>query len=106
MDLGSLLKIGALKGDGSGVTHLDLASDSESNVVYLTMADVLNLPATNGIHQLMLTGAANDKLMLAEGEWTDSGQVISQQGHDYAVYTGAHNASAQLLIDQQMLSNT
>ena len=64
---------------------------------------MLSLPATNGVHQLMLTGDSNDKLILAKGEWTDSGAVVNQDGRSYAVYTGSTDASVKLLIDQQML---
>jgi hypothetical protein len=51
----------------------------------------------------MRTGAANDKVMLTEGEWTDTGAVVDQGGQSYAVYTGTNDSTAQLLIDQQML---
>jgi hypothetical protein len=53
----------------------------------------------------MLTGPAHDKLVLSKGEWTDTGTVINQDGHTYAVYAGSTDASAQLLIDQQMLQS-
>lgn len=89
----------------SGIKTLDLASGLDAKVVHLTMADVLNLPATNGIHQLVVTGDVHDQLRLTPGEWADSGQVISQEGHTYAVFNGAHNTSAQLLIDQLLLSH-
>lgn len=80
------------------------SADSNSTVA-LTMADVLSLPATNGVHQLVLTGAAYDKLLLSKGEWTDTGTVVNQDGHTYAVYAGSTDASAQLLIDQQMINS-
>ena len=51
----------------------------------------------------MRTGVANDKLVLTEGEWTDTGAVVDQGGQSYALYTGTNDSSAQLLIDQQML---
>jgi hypothetical protein len=88
-----------------GIAQVDLATDTAANLVTLTMADVLGLPTTNGMHQLMLAGAANDKLLLAEGEWTDTGNVVNQNGNNYAVYTGTNDSSAQLLIDQQMLQS-
>lgn len=80
-------------------------ANRDATVVQLTMADVLSMPATNGVHQLMLTGDAHDKLMLSKGEWTDTGTVINLDGHTYAVYAGSTDASAQLLIDQQMLNS-
>ena len=61
------------------------------------------LPIFGG--KVLLTGAANDKVMLVESEWTDTGTVINQAGHNYAVYTGTSDPSAQLLIDQQMLQS-
>ena len=64
---------------------------------------MLSLPTTNGVHQLTLTGAANDKVMLDEAEWVKSDVVVNQSGHSYAVYNGTTDASAQLLIDQQLL---
>ena len=80
-------------------------SDSPPHVVHLTMADVLSLPAHNGVHQLVVSGTANDMLMLSKDEWTDTGTVVNQDGHSYAVYAGSTDASAQLLIDQHMLQN-
>jgi hypothetical protein len=81
------------------------ALDSPAPVVHLSMADVLSLPAQNGVHQLVLSGTVNDKLMLSKNEWTDTGAVVNQDGHTYAVYAGSTDASAQLLIDQHMLQN-
>jgi hypothetical protein len=82
-----------------------MATDTAANVVSLSLADVLSMPPTDGVYKLMLSGAANDKVMLAEGEWTDTGNVVNQNGHQYAVYTGTTDATAQLLIDQQMLQS-
>jgi len=103
LDLTAMLGQVQIKDIQSGMNAPVKASLSELNEVQLTMADVLRLPATNGVHQLMLTGAANDKLVLSKGEWTDTGNVITQDGHTYAVFTGTSDASVQLLIDQQML---
>jgi hypothetical protein len=83
--------------------QIDMGTDSSANVLSLGLIDVLSLPATNGLHQLMLTGAANDKLVLTEGEWTDTGTLVEQGGQSYAVYTGTNDSTAQLSIDQQML---
>ena len=43
--------------------------------------------------------------MLVEGEWTDTGAVVDQGGHRYALYSGTSDSTAQLLIDQHMLQN-
>jgi hypothetical protein len=83
--------------------QMDMRHDALENVLSLSLADVLSLPSTNGIHQLMLTGDANDHLILTEGEWTNTGNVVMRDGQSYAVYSGTHDSSAQLLVDQQML---
>jgi hypothetical protein len=101
VDLGALLSQVQTAAGQSGLS----GANSDATVVQLTMADVLSLPATNGVHQLTLTGAAHDKLTLSKGEWTDTGTVVNQNGHNYAVYAGSTDASAQLLIDQQMLNS-
>jgi hypothetical protein len=89
----------------TSLAQIDMATDSSANVFTLNLADVLSLPATNGLHQLMLTGDANDKLVLTEGEWIDTGAVLEQGGQSYAVYSGNSDSTAQLLIDQQMLQS-
>ena len=43
--------------------------------------------------------------MFSEGEWTGTGEVVTQNGQTYAIYTGTTDPSAQLLIDQQMLQS-
>lgn len=103
LDLRAMLGHVQIKDLQSESNALVKASVSELDLVQLTMADVMRLPATNGVHQLVLTGAVNDKLVLSKGEWTDTGTVVTQDGHTYAVYAGSSDASAQLLIDQQML---
>jgi hypothetical protein len=100
VDWRALLSQAQTEGGMSGMGSVD-----SNSTVALTMADVLSLPATNGVHQLVLTGAAHDKLMLSKGEWTDTGTVVNQDGHSYAVYAGSTDASAQLLIDQQVLNS-
>ena len=106
LDLGALLSQTPTNGVQAEPGALDMGSDSASNVLHLTLADVLSLPVTNGVHQLVLTGTANDKLMLSKGEWTDTGTVVTQDGHSYAVYTGTSDSTAQLLIDQQILMSS
>jgi hypothetical protein len=105
LDFGAMWGQAPTGGNPSGLNALDKAADHDPNVVHLSMADVLSLPANNGVHQLMLTGPAHDKLVLSKGEWTDTGTVVNQDGHTYAVYAGSTDASAQLLIDQQMLQS-
>jgi hypothetical protein len=60
--------------------------------------------AVSGVmHQLKLTGDANDTAVFSANEWTNTGTVVTEQGHNYAVYNAANDASAQLLVDQHML---
>ncbi len=105
LDLTTVLKDMSYNGIVKGLEQVDMATDTSANVVSLTLADVLSMPPTNGVYQLVLSGAANDKVMLTEGEWTDTGTVVNQNGHTYAVYNGTTDPSAQLLIDQQMLQS-
>jgi hypothetical protein len=101
LDLTALLSQVQAEGAASALGALD----NPAPVLHLTMADVLSLPAQNGVHQLVLSGTVNDKLMLSKDEWTDTGAVVNQDGHTYAVFAGSTDASAQLLIDQHMLQN-
>ncbi|OYU12245.1 MAG: hypothetical protein CFE38_07055 [Comamonadaceae bacterium PBBC1] len=105
LDLTTVLKDMSFNGIVKGLEQVDMATDTAANVVSLTLADVLSMPPTNGVYQLVLSGAANDKVMLTEGEWTDTGTVVNQNGNNYAVYTGTTDPSAQLLIDQHMLQS-
>jgi hypothetical protein len=82
-----------------------MSTDTGANVVSLSLADVLSMPPIDGVYKLILSGAANDKVMLTEGEWTDTGNVVNQDGQNYAFYTGTTDPSAQLLIDQHMLQS-
>ena len=93
----------SIKGIVKSLAQVDMATDTSANVVSLTLADVLSLPATDGMRKLVLSGAANDKVMLTEGEWADTGNVVNQDGKNYAIYSGTTDPSTQLLIDQHML---
>jgi hypothetical protein len=105
LDLTTVLKDMSVNGIVKGLEQVDMVTDTAANVLSLKLADVLSMPSTGGVYQLMLSGAANDKVVLTEGEWTDTGTVVNQGGHDYAVYTGTTDPSAQLLIDQHMLQS-
>jgi predicted Zn-dependent protease len=106
---------GGMSLDLSGVTQaaklaaLDLSADPAANTVKLTLADVLGtdsaqaLASGSAVHQLKLTGDVNDTAVFSANEWTNTGTVVTEQGHDYAVYNAANDASAQLLVDQHML---
>ncbi|WP_089955172.1 hypothetical protein [Limnohabitans sp. 2KL-3] len=105
LDLTTVLKDMSFNGIVKGLEQVDMATDTAANVVSLSLADVLSMPPTDGVYKLVLSGAANDKVMLTEGEWTDTGNVVNQNGSNYAVYTGTTDPSAQLLIDQHMLQS-
>jgi len=105
LDLTQVLKDMSVSGIVKGLEQVDMATDTSANVVSLSLADVLSMPPTDGVYKLVLSGAANDKVMLTEGEWTDTGAVVDQGGQSYALYTGTNDSSAQLLIDQQMLQS-
>jgi hypothetical protein len=105
LDLTTVLKDMSFNGIVKGLEQVDMSTDTGANVVSLSLADVLNLPSTDGMYKLILSGAANDKVMLTEGEWTDTGNVVNQGGQNYAFYTGTTDPSAQLLIDQHMLQS-
>jgi hypothetical protein len=93
----------------SGVTELMvkvvMVTDTAAKVLSLNLADVLSMPSTGGVYKLKLAGAANDKVMLTEGEWTNTGTMVNQGGQNYSIYTGTSDPSAQLLIDQHMLQS-
>jgi hypothetical protein len=105
LDLTTVLKDLSYNGIVKGLELVDMATDTAANVVSLSLADVLSMPPTNGVYKLILSGAANDKVMLTEGEWTDTGSEATHGGHNYAFYTGTGDSSAQLLIDQHMLQS-
>jgi hypothetical protein len=91
-------------GDRGHLKQIDLSSDRASNTVTLTLNDLLSMPASNGVHQLTLTGDANDSVNIDLAEWVNTGNAVSDGGHTYAVYSDVAMHSAQLLIDQAMLT--
>jgi VCBS repeat-containing protein len=93
--------------DAGKLTEVNALADTAANTIKLTLADVLGaggVDAVSGVmHQLKLTGDANDTAVFSANEWTNTGSVVTEQGHNYAVYNAANDASAQLLVDQHML---
>jgi hypothetical protein len=86
------------------LAEVDASADAAANTVKLSLADVLGTtPTANGLHQLTLTGNANDTAALTANEWTNTGNTVANNGHTYAVYTATDSAATQLLIDQHML---
>jgi hypothetical protein len=64
LDLTTVLKDMSYNGIVKGLDQVDMATDTSANKVSLTLADVLSMPPTNGVYKLVLSGAANDKVML------------------------------------------
>jgi hypothetical protein len=77
-------------------------SGSGTNTLKLSLADVLSLPATNGVHTLTLTGDANDTVELDLSQWTNTGATVTQGSHTYVVYNASANTALQLLIDYEI----
>jgi hypothetical protein len=105
LDLTTVLKDMSVNGIVKGLEQVDMVTDTAAKVLSLNLADVLSMPSTGGVYKLMLAGAANDKVMLTEGEWTNTGTMVNQGGQNYSIYTGTSDPSAQLLIDQHMLQS-
>lgn len=103
LDNGASIDLSQVQHD-SPLTQIDMARDTASNAVTLTANDLLNMPAANGVHQLKLTGEANDSVHMNLGEWINTGEMVSEGGHNYAVYNDAATQTAQLLIDQAMMT--
>jgi hypothetical protein len=103
--------------------QVDLASDARANVLRVTLQDVLALPeldvfsASNttlvsgaglaagvgaGVHQLMITGDANDVADIDPSAWTRTDTVVAMGGQTYQAYN-ATQAAAQLLIDTHIV---
>ena len=102
LDLSEVLNV-------SKLSALDLSADTAANTVKLTLADVLAtdgaqaLASGSAVHQLKLTGDVNDTAVFSASEWTNTGTVVTDNGHDYAVYNASNGLSAQLLVDHHML---
>jgi hypothetical protein len=86
------------------VSGIDMSTDTAANTVKLTLADVLAAPlAATPVHQLTLTGDANDTVELDLSQWANTGNTVTEGEHTYAVYSASATAAAQLLIDQHMM---
>ena len=112
--------------DSTSAVHaqVDLASDTRANVMGVSLQDVLAqteldvFTASNttpvsgaglaagagaGVHQLMITGDANDVADIDLSAWTQTDTVVAVGGQTYQVYN-ATQAAAQLLIDQHIVN--
>jgi hypothetical protein len=97
LDLSSIVAV------HSHVTEVDLTGTG-ANTLKLNLTDVLSLPTTNGVHQLTLTGDADDFAQLNGAGWFDTGATVTQAGHAYEVYHSTQDSSVQVLIDQAILN--
>jgi hypothetical protein len=83
-------------------------TDGKAELLKLSTADVLSLPATAaGVHQLAVVGDSTDVVQLdtllngQPGQWTTNSQV-TQNGHTFNVYQHSGDQTLQVLIDQQI----
>jgi hypothetical protein len=104
--------------------HVNLGTDTSANLLQLDLSDVLDLPHVDaftdsnttlvsgpgwgagagaaGVHQLMVTGDANDVVDIDTSAWTATHTVVAVGGQTYQVYN-ATQATAQLLIDTHIV---
>jgi hypothetical protein len=80
------------------VASADL-SGTGANSLKIRQQDVLQGDASGS---LTVKGDADDTALLDASEWTNTGHVVSNQGHSYAVYSASQGGAAQLLLDLQM----
>jgi hypothetical protein len=97
---------------GPCLSAVDMATDTASNTVTLTLADVLGAtPSISSLvpgapsHTLLLAGGANDQVVLDAASGWFTSDTVNLMGHDYAVYVPAMPFSnAQVLIDLAMVN--
>jgi hypothetical protein len=106
--------------------QINLGTDASANLLPLGLSDVLALPSVDaftdsnttlvsgpglgagagagaaGLHQLMVTGDANDVVDIDTSAWTATHTVVAVGGQTYQVYN-ATQATAQLLIDTHIV---
>jgi hypothetical protein len=76
------------------VDAVDL-SGTGANTLRINLQDVLH-------GTLQVNGDADDTVVLNTADWTDAGQTLLQNGHQYEVYNANAHVNAQLLIEQHM----
>ena len=99
---GESLDLSALS-NAALVKSIDMSSDTAANTLKLNLADVLSVPTTNGVHQLTLTGDANDTVDMDTANWTHTGTTVTDTGLGYAMYDAVSDSSARLLIQQHLM---
>lgn len=125
LDLTQVSNVGAATPGGlsriNSIEVIDLKTDTAANALTLELKDVIDMAGMNLLnsstttavsgpalasvvakHQVAVFGDAQDTLHIGTG-WTNSGTVVSYNGHDLAVYDNS-NGAAQLLIEQAMVN--
>jgi FG-GAP repeat len=129
LDLTAIANTGyGLDVNGSGgsriqsIEVIDMKTDTAANTTHLRLSDVLDMSGMNlfnsgntalvsgtalaasvAKHQVAIYGDALDTLNLGPANgWSNSGNVVSYNGHNLVVYNNT-NTTVQLLIDQAMV---
>jgi hypothetical protein len=93
------LHLSSLVSQHGAIDHVDL-NGSGANTLQISLQDVL-LGSASG--RLRVTGNADDNVQLDANAWTNSGRVVFENGHRYAVFNANQDVAAQLLLDKQLL---
>jgi hypothetical protein len=82
-------------------SEIDLSGNGANSLV-LNLSDVLQITPDSS---LKLFGDADDTVDAnLANDWINSGALVNDAGHTFAVYNAADGGVGQLLIDQQMLN--
>jgi len=106
----------------AGIEIIDLKTDTAANTLTLQLKDVLDMSGMNlfnsgntaavsgpalaasiAKHQLAIYGDALDTATIGAAGWTDTGTVVSYDGHNLVVYD-SNTSAAQLYIEQAMVT--
>jgi hypothetical protein len=93
------LHLSSVVSQHGAIDHVDL-NGSGANTLQISLQDVLLGSASC---RLRVTGNADDTVQLDTNAWTNSGRVVFENGHSYAVFNANQDVAAQLLLDQQLL---
>ncbi|PUE10577.1 putative Ig domain-containing protein [Limnohabitans sp. T6-20] len=93
------LHLSSVVSQHGAIDSLDL-SGSGANTLVISLQDVLT-GTTSG--SLRVMGNADDTVQLDASAWTNSGRVVHENGHSYAVFNANQEVAVQLLLDQQLL---
>jgi hypothetical protein len=93
------LHLSSVVSQHGAIDHVDL-SGLGANTLQISSQDVLSGSSSG---RLRVTGNADDTVQLDANAWTDSGFVVYDSGHSYAVFNANQDVAAQLLLDKQLL---